>query len=254
MKWLLIVSMLFFISCKEEEVKPETPSAPAQTEEPVIVESPHTSIPPVASETVEAIASKKCDMKIESLVICADGKCKEPKTIKLPITGKVVLESHLATKEDSFSGGRLFPNSSSEGIDSHLKKSCEALTKLIPKADCKKAYENKYVKVWTPPENGKAGQGSRGDMKPSLLEEMFTCNMMWAKSSRPKAGEKWLATYQGKSVVVVMGYETGPGDTARWVGGCQGEVFYALGAPHQTTLTLGRLTDQSLNIGPVACN
>lgn len=241
MKELLLVLTLTcgLLGCKTQDTKPD----PIKEE-----------IEEVINDIDPKPQSSKCEVKQEKFALCSDGKCSGSFMASFPRTGAVVLESHLASVVDSFDGGnRYFPKTTTEGIQSHLDRSCTLLRVAIADADCEKAYASKYVKVWTPPEGGKAGQGSLGDLKPSLLEEMFTCNMMWTRKTKPKAGEKWLAKFKDKAVVVVMGYETGPGDTKKWIGGCQGEVFYALGAPHQSTLTLGRLIDQSLNPGPVVC-
>lgn len=129
--------------------------------------------------------------------------------------------------------------------------------------ECSSVYSSKYHKEWTPPEGGKAGQGSVGDLKPSLREEMFIVNMMWASGKKPAAGTRFLASFNGKNVVVIAGYETGPGDS-KWLGGFQGEVFYFLGAKPsywQTSasqiagdkITIAKLKDQAALPGPITC-
>jgi hypothetical protein len=195
------------------------------------VQPPKQPMPPSAG---------RCDVVSETLQL-ANQK------LALPATGKVVLESHLATTADSFAGGRAFPQNDSESISEHLARACA----LLPKGtDCAKAYASKWVKLWTPPESGKAGQGSVGDLKPSPLEEMWSGNMFWTAANKPKPGTRFLAQRGGKSVVVVMGYETGPRD-ASFIGGLQGEPINYLGS--QDGIRLARLKDQSLDPGPLTC-
>lgn len=237
--WVMLLICATIIGCQSQPTEP-SPAFKKEIEEIEAGMKPPTPV--------------KCELKKEKMALCADGRCKGSFIAEFPRTGKFVLESHLATVSDQFDGGnRYFPNSSTERIESHLAASCSLLNLSIPNSDCSKVYSSKYVRVWTPPENGKAGQGSVGDIKPSVLEEMFTCNMMWSSKTKPKAGEKWLAKFGSKSAVVVMGYETGPGDTKTWAGGCQGEVFYALGASGGAVMTLGRLIDQTLAPGPIVC-
>jgi hypothetical protein len=56
----------------------------------------------------------------------------------------------------------------------------------------------------------------------------------------------------GRAVVVAAGYETGPGDLDH-VGGVTEEAHAYLGSSHSSTLTLGFAVDQSLPLGPIAC-
>lgn len=167
-------------------------------------------------------------------------------TLTLPATGKVVLESHLATGDDSFPGGRIFPNTTNEGISAHIARAC----KIGGFADCSKVYASKYVNEWTPQEGGLFGQGSVGNLKPSASEEMWSGNMFWTAANKPKPGTRFLATRAGKAVVAVMGYETGPSDPS-YIAGLQGEVISYLGG--QDNITIGRSVDQSLVPGPVVC-
>jgi hypothetical protein len=175
------------------------------------------------------------------------------RTVTLPATGLWTLESHLATSEDRFPSNRSFPRTTRENIYGHLANSCDLLMRNIPGANCDEVYNTKWDKVWTPPENGKAGQGSLGDIRPSKEEEMWIFNMMWVGSSMPKAGTKFLATFNGRSVVVVGGYERGP-SSRHFLGGFQKEVLWALRAEHDSSkVTLSALLDQSLPPGPVEC-
>lgn len=175
------------------------------------------------------------------------------RTVTLPAAGTWTLESHLATGSDGFSRRRLFPFSSRENIGPHLERSCRELMKMYGGDYCGSVYNNKWKRVWTPPENGKAGQGSVGNRRPSVQEEMWIFNMMWTGKSMPPPGTKFLASYNGRHVVVVGGYERGP-SSRRFLGGFQGEVFWALGASEGSSrITLRTLEDQSLAPGPIAC-
>ncbi len=175
------------------------------------------------------------------------------RSVTLPAAGLWTLESHLATDEDSFSSDKSFPGTVRENISAHITNSCARITELIPGADCGEIYDSRYTKEWTPPENGKAGQGSLGDVRPSKEEEMWIFNMMWTDQSMPKAGTKFLAAFNGKSVVVVGGYERGP-SSEHFLGGFQREVLWALGAVEDSSeITLSTLMDQTLPPGPVNC-
>lgn len=244
MKYIILALFMVLVSCKEEEK--ESPSSPVPPKEtavaqptapPVVTTPAETQTPPQAPQ-----AKPSCEVVPTTVQLKWGAK-------KLPATGKFVLESHLATNLDTFEG-RLFPKTGAEGITIHKARSCEAM-RVLNGLDCAKMPDSKYTMVWTPAEGGKIGQGSVGDKKPSVVEEMWTCNMMWTKA--PKAGTKYLMKSGNKSVVVVMGYETGPG-SKEWLGGCQGEVMWVLGATNNSQLTLlGELKDQSLSAGPINC-
>lgn len=166
----------------------------------------------------------------------------------------MVVESHLTTTSDVFPSGRLFANHGTEGIDAHLLRSCTLLKKWRPDlTTCTSVYNASYKKVWTPAESGKIGQGSVGNLRPSPLEEMFSGNMYWTSTTKPKPGTKFLArSPSGKRVVFVMGYETGPRDP-KLLGGLQPEVHFLLGTDGSSQIEIGRLKDQSLPLGPVNC-
>lgn len=175
------------------------------------------------------------------------------RTVTLPAKGKWTLESHLATREESFPGRRYFPSGVRENISSHLSGSFSLLSRDVRGANFSSVYNTRWAKEWTPPENGRAGQGSVGNLKPSREEEMWIFNMMWVGKSMPRAGTKFLATYNGRSVVVVGGYERGP-SSSRFLGGFQREVLWYLGATEGSSqVTLSALKDQSLPPGPVRC-
>lgn len=186
----------------------------------------------------EAEKSKiNCDLITETLKL-------KNQTVTLPTTGKFVLESHLLTKDDI-----KMPQDVRDGVMNHIDRSCELIG-----GTCSEVYTTKYHFQWTPAESGHIGQGSVGSLRPSVEEEMWSGNMYWTKENKPKPGTKYLAKFKNNSVVVVMGYETGPADP-KWLGGFQGEVFYGLGAKfNQDQIYFGRLVDQSHKPGPINCN
>lgn len=233
----LMIAALTLLTMNAEAMSKKAPAP-----EPVVVApTPAPSPAPVPPVTTGG----NCELMDASVVL-------KQGAVKLPATGSFVLESHLATKEDKF-GTRLFPKNVSENIQAHTTKSCLELKKLNKTIDCTSVYSNKYMKEWTPPEGGKAGQGSVGDVKPSVVEEMWSGNMMWAAGKKPAPGTRFLASFQGKSVVVIVGYETGPAN-ASLLGGMQGEVLWYLGAKSEKDLiTIGWLKDQSLPPGPITC-
>jgi len=174
------------------------------------------------------------------------------RTITLPTTGAITVESHLATMEDQFPQHRLFPVDKHERLDRHRSRSCQQLLELPISADCEDAYKDPQVQEWTPPEHGLFGQGSVGDRRPTVLEEMWSGNMYWTVQSKPKPGTRFLVTRGHKHIVLVMGYETGPTDRAHLLG-VQSEVAYYLGIENDDTVEVGRLVDQSASPGPVEC-
>lgn len=175
------------------------------------------------------------------------------RTVTLPAKGVWTLESHLATRADTFPGRRSFPRTVKENIPSHLQNSCGLLGKFVRGLNCGQVYSTRWDKEWTPPENGKAGQGAVGNTRPSAEEEMWVFNMMWVGKSMPRPGTKFLATYNGRSVVVVGGYERGPA-SGRFLGGFQREVLWYLGATEDSSrITLSALKNQELRPGPIDC-
>jgi hypothetical protein len=202
-------------------------------------------IPLSAPERVEEKGSPSCEGY--PLTMRLKGR-----SVTLPAAGVWTLESHLATREDSFSG-RSFPRTVKENISAHTANSCSLLARAVNGVNCGEVYDTRWTKEWTPPENGKAGQGSVGNLKPSKTEEMWIFNMMWLGKAMPKAGTKFLASYNGRSVVVVGGYERGP-SSKKFLGGFQREVLWYLGAEEgRSQITISTLNDQSLPPGPVRC-
>lgn len=188
------------------------------------------------------------------------------RVVQLPASGKFALESHLATTADLFPADgniqkpRLFPKisfsigkrkiGSDEGIKQHLDREWLEYKKFFPLASFAELFDSTYVKQWTPAEGGKPGQGSVGNTRPSVAEELWIANMYWSSKGKPKPGTKFLMTAHGKRVVVVMGYETGPEDH-KFLGGAQGAVFKALGMKNNDIAKIACLKDQSVPVGPV---
>lgn len=199
--------------------------------------SPTTPMEPIPTGTTNA----DCATVDETLVL-------SNQTVRLPATGRFVVESHLATTSDPGT----FPTTVTENIDQHLQRACHALS-LIDNSvgpNCSAVYRASYMRQWTPPEGGKAGQGSVST-RPTALQEMFSGNMYW-KGNIPPPGTRFLACYGVKCVVVAVGFETGPRDP-KLLGGLQPEVFYFLKANDQSSIRWGRLKNQSLAYGPVEC-
>ena len=194
-----------------------------------------------------------CEAKSETIAL-------QGRSLSFPRAGVFVVESHLATTEDRFLVSqdaqsalwREFPQDVTEGMAAHLARSCALAHTLDPTLlpDCSSLYgKAAFFRQWTPPEGGLAGQGSISK-KPEPIQEMFSGNMNWAPGSRPPAGEKWIVTRGGKSVVIAMGFETGP-RAPELLGGLQPEVVHYLGG--LDAVQIGRLVDQSLPYGPVVC-
>jgi hypothetical protein len=187
-----------------------------------------------------------CTLTKESLSL-------KKRTIALPTSGAIVIESHLATAEDQFPKNRLFPVNDQESLEIHKARSCQRLLELPINAKCKDAYKDPHVQVWTPPEGkGLFGQGSVGTRRPPVLEEMWSGNMNWTAGSKPKPGTRFLVSRGPKHAVLIMGYETGP-DNPRLLLGLQSELAYYLGVDNDDVVEVGRLVDQSASPGPVEC-
>lgn len=174
-------------------------------------------------------------------------------TYTFPRSGKIVIESHLATNADLFARNALFPGSVDELMGAHLERSCKALQESLPLTDCREIYRFKWSRVWTPAEGGHFGQGSVGDRKPSVGEELWVANMNWAAGARPAPGTRFLATNGSHSVVVVMGYESGPSD-ASLLAGLQSEAAWALKVHNSDIVQFGRMIDQHTGLGPIDCS
>ncbi len=77
--------------------------------------------------------------------------------------------------------------------------------------------------------------------------------MQWASHDAPQPGTRYLATYGDHAVVVAAGWETGP-EEKKWLAGMQSAAFFVLGADDESEITVGRLKNQGLPLGPISCN
>ena len=186
-----------------------------------------------------------CALKTESIALVK-------RTVVMPTSGPIVVESHLATAEDRFPMNRLFPKSSEERLGLHLVRSCQILLKIRPDAKCVDVYSDPNVQVWTPAEGGAQGQGSEGNLKPPSSEELWSGNMYWTAKSKPAPGTRYLVSRGEKHLVVAMGYETGPVDVTLLLG-LQSEAAYYLDAKNDDSVNVGRLVDQAVLPGPALC-
>jgi len=83
--------------------------------------------------------------------------------------------------------------------------------------------------------------------------EMWFLTMMWDSGERPKPGTKFILKANGRSLIVVAGYETGP-SSSKFLGGVTPEVHKYLGTTSNSDIWIDLLSDQSLPIGPVKCS
>lgn len=233
-----------------------TGPAPAPTS-PAVGQTPKAG--PESPVVVGGLPAIDCSTAPFSVALKYSGSLSTPawsKTVEFPVTGKFVLESHYVTKEDSFPGGRLFANTSAENIQAHLDRACELYQNAVsPDVPCAKLHSSSYERVWTPAEKGKIGQAARGDRQAKELtawDEMWQGNMMFDGSKMPPVGTKVLAQAKGKSVVIQLGWEQGPGSTA-WAGGMTPEAHFYLGSGNEAPVTWSYLKDQSVKTGPVNC-
>lgn len=177
------------------------------------------------------------------------------RTVELPASGKFVEESHYVTTNDFTNGS--WPTSKIEFIDEHLQRSFQLYKKYDSNIKFEGLYKNYWQKEWTPEEGGHFGQGSVGEVQKSELTpemEMWFMTMMWASSNdRPARGTKFLLQANGKSVVVIAGFETGPGSESK-LGGITREVHKWLGTNNNSTIKVSYLKDQTVAIGPINCN
>lgn len=160
-------------------------------------------------------------------------------SVTLPATGPMVMEAHLVTEEDGFAAG-MWPSDIWDGVPEHWATSF-GLSKLVMLRS----------QSWAPMESSQFGQGSSGAPLPGV-DEAWYINMMW--SNRPPGGTRMIVQLPGggPAVVTAAGYETGPGNTDN-LGGTTEEVHFYLGTGHLDDLTIGFAADQSLPLGPIAC-
>ncbi|MDX2215634.1 MAG: TIGR02594 family protein [Oculatellaceae cyanobacterium bins.114] len=172
------------------------------------------------------------------------------RTITLPCAGRFVEESHYSTTQDRFPGERLFPNTQTENISSHLERSYQLYLAFDQNTSFEALYCNSWNKVWTPAEGGACGQGSVGSKRPDPEVELWLMTMMWAPGEKPAPGTKFLLSANNRQVVVVAGYETGPG-SQEYLGGITREVHAWLRTNNNSQIEVRYLTDQSMKVGPV---
>lgn len=206
---------------------------------------PPRVVPPVAKRK-----ARSCE--VSPLTIERHGNGWEDK-ITLPATGRFAMEPHLAAREDVF-GKEPFPKTVAEGIVPHLARSCAKLQPLGAQPDCSDVYLSPELHQFMPGNDDAAiGQGARGTHKPSADEEMWLIDMAFAPGHRAHAGQRWLLSANGRSVVGIAGDEARP-LLWKFLGGAPAELHWYLGSDEETQITLlGPLKDQSLAPGPIVC-
>ncbi|MCE7995602.1 MAG: hypothetical protein HEP71_26725 [Roseivirga sp.] len=176
------------------------------------------------------------------------------RTLVLPATGKFVEESHYITTQDDF-GNKAWPAEKNDHIKAHLQRSFRAYKKYDRKMTLVELYDKTWQKEWTPEEGGHFGQGSVGASQLNELSvemEMWFLTMMWAKGNKPAKGTRFLLSANGKSVVVQAGYETGPASES-YIGGVTREVHKWLNTTSDSEVTISKLKNQEMILGPVNC-
>ncbi|WP_299213680.1 hypothetical protein [uncultured Aquimarina sp.] len=202
---------------------------------------------------IKAINTASCN--IQSYTVYHSFGTSWSRTVQLPATGKFVQESHYVTTKDKFPGGRLFANTVTENINSHLQRSFNLYKTYDSNKTFNQLYSASFQKQWTPAESGSIGQGSVGNIQTQELtpeKEMWFMTMMWAPGTRPARGTKFLLSANGKKVVVIAGYETGP-RSQTFLGGLTTETHAWLGTNNNSQITVSYLKNQATPIGPIAC-
>ena len=174
--------------------------------------------------------------------------------LKLPCIGKFAEERHYVTTKDKFFKID-FPKNETDNIASHLKRSFEIYKEYDSLAVFNEVYKNSWNKAWTPSERGECGQGSIGKVQLTTLKpklELWMLTMMWEKGSKPKIGTKFILRANGKSVVVVAGFETGPA-SEEYIGGVTCEVHRWLQTNNHSQIEILYPKNQNIPIGPVIC-
>lgn len=219
-------------------------------------------------EELTAVNSKNTESENTNRLPTAGGSCETApytashafsnvwsRTVVFPATGRFVEESHFVTTMESFPNGRLFANTNTENIDAHLQRSLAIYQQYDPSKTFAQLYSASYQKQWTPAEAGLIGQGSIGDTQVQTLtpeKEMWFMNMMWAPGTRPAIDTKFILSANGKKVVIVAGYETGP-RSQTYLGGLTPETHAWLGTNDASLITVSYLKDQSTPVGPITC-
>ena len=190
-------------------------------------------------------------------------------TIALPANGMFFGEGHYVTTEDSFDHGRNFPAAMTpqpagypppiqcnEAIDIHLQRSLSVYRTFDSAMTLSRLYPDKWARWWTPKEGGNCGQGSVGNAQLRRLtidKEMWFFTLNWASGHRPKMDTRFLVSANGRYVVVVGGYETGPGGIDK-LGGITREVHGWLETDNSSKINVAYLKDQNLTLGPINCS
>jgi hypothetical protein len=185
-------------------------------------------------------------------------------TFPLPLTGKTLVESHLISEEDGIS--KTSVKSGKQGMDKHLRLSCDILKSKYGVTDCSKVYNTSYSKVWSGLDGHGANLGvpnryyleGAAKFKLPLIQEMFMFNLDHINptsktTNMPPQGTKYLLCKNKKCVVAVGGIESGP-RIAHARMGFTPEVGYFLGVTNPDRATLvGILKDQTTDLGPIQC-
>jgi hypothetical protein len=206
---------------------------------------PPRVVPPVTKRV-----ARSCAVSVLTVERHGDGW---EDTVTLPATGRFAMEPHLAAREDVF-GKEAFPKTVTEGIQAHLGRSCGKLQRLGARPDCSDVYLTEPLQQFMPgTDDGAVGQGAPRTHKPSADEEMWLIDMAFATGHRAHAGQRWLVSFNRRSLVVVAGYEARP-VLWKFLGGAPAEVHWYLGSDEDSQITLlGPLRDQSLAPGPIVC-
>ncbi len=159
----------------------------------------------------------------------------------MPATGPVVQEAHLVTQDEP----PPYPTTSTENLDAHVALSQAASGLVMHRRE-----------KWAPMEG--ADNYGIGIGSPTLfpaLHEAWYVNMYWTSTARPTRGTRMILRVPGtrRAVVVAAGYETGPGNLSN-IGGTVEETHFYLGTVHQSEITLGIASDQTLPFGPRVCD
>lgn len=184
------------------------------------------------------VASGACDMETGEMARVGDGG----DHLAMPATGPVVMEAHLVTQEEP----EPYPSTDTEELLEHYALS-QSKTGLVMFRE----------QVWAPMEGGSFfGAGIGSPTRFPVVDEGWYVNMYWTPAARPPRGTKMILRLPddpSRAVVVAAGYETGPGNLSN-VAGTPEETHFYLGTDHQSEMTIGIATDQSLPFGPRRCN
>jgi hypothetical protein len=210
----------------------------------------------VASSTSDSARAETLAAHCQTLphsVVLRGRSAKSGLRKNFPALGHWATESHYVTTSDT-SFQKRYPRSQSEGIASHLSNSCRLLQRQFPSlsANCAEVYHDSWERRWTPSEGGTIGQGARSKFRPSLTEEMWQGNMMFAGGHLPPHGTRYLLRNpsNGRAAVISFGFERGPANTHRYLGGLSSEAIWYLGSDR---LEVSYLANQHAALGPTHC-